>query len=65
MVDANYRGNVCVILFNHSVTPFQIHRGDRVAKQICEKVVYPEICEVQELGNTEHDTGGFGSTGRN
>jgi len=39
--------------------------GDRVAQLICEKIVYPEICEVQELGNTERDTGGFGSTGRN
>jgi len=65
VIDADYRGNVCVILFNHSVTPFQIHRGDRVAQLICEKIVYPEICEVQALGDTERDTGGFGSTGRN
>jgi len=65
VIDADYRGNVCVILFNHSSTPFQIRRGDRVAQVICEKIVYPEICEVQALGDTECDTGGFGSTGRN
>jgi len=65
VIDADYRGNVCVILFNHSVTPFQIRGGDRVAQLICEKIVYPEICEVQALGDTERDTGGFGSTGRN
>ena len=39
--------------------------GDRVAQLICEKIVYPEICEVQALGDTERDTGRFGSTGRN
>lgn len=55
---------MCVILFNHSVTPFQIQRGDRVAQLICEKIVYPEIYEVLELGKTERDTGGFGLTGR-
>jgi len=38
---------VCVILFNHSGTPFQIHRRGRVAQLICEKIVYPEICEVK------------------
>ena len=50
-------------MFRYS-TPFQIHRGDRVAQLICEKIVYPEICEVLELGKTERDTGGFGLTGR-
>ena len=54
-----------VILFNHSSTPFQIRRGDRVAQLICEKIAYPEICEVHALNNTERNTGGFGSTGRN
>jgi len=39
--------------------------GYRVARLICEKIVYPEICEVQALGDTERDTVGFGSTGRN
>jgi dUTP pyrophosphatase len=65
VVDADYRGNVCVILFKHSVTPLHIRRGDRIAQLICERVMYPDICEVQELNATERDTGGFGSTGRN
>jgi len=65
VIDADCRGNVCVILFNHFVTPFQIRRGDRVAQLICKKIVYPEICEVQSLDNTKRNTGGFGSTGRN
>jgi dUTP pyrophosphatase len=65
VIDSDYRGNVCVILFNHSSTAFQIRRGDKVAQLICEKITYPEICEVQALDTTERNTGGFGSTGRN
>ena len=65
VINSVYRGNVCVILFNHSSTPFQIRRGERVAQIICEKIAYPEICEVQALNNTERNTGGFGSTGCN
>ena len=49
--------------FCHTVS--NTSEGDSVAQLICEKIVYPEICEVQELGRTERDTGGFGSTGRN
>ena len=48
--------------FRHTVSNTS---GDRVAQLICEKIVYPEICEVQALGDTECDTGGFGSTGHN
>jgi dUTP pyrophosphatase len=63
VIDADYRGNVCVIIFNHSVTLLHIHRGDRMAQLICEKIMYHNICEVQELDATERGTGGFGSTG--
>jgi dUTP pyrophosphatase len=65
VIDADYRGNVLVILINHSATPLHIHAGVRVAQLICEKIVYPDICEVQEFDATEHGTGGFGSTGCN
>jgi dUTP pyrophosphatase len=63
VIDEDYRGNLCVILFNHSDRPFQIHKGDRVAQLICEKIFYPDILEVKELDNTERDVRGFGSTG--
>jgi dUTP pyrophosphatase len=62
VIDADYRGNVCVILFNHSVTPLHIHRGVRIAQIICEKIMYHNICEVQKLNATESGNGGFGST---
>jgi dUTP pyrophosphatase len=63
VIDVDYRGNVCIVLFNHSATPLHINRGVRVAQLICEKIVYPDICEVQEMDATERGTGRFGSTG--
>jgi len=63
VIDEDYSGNLCVILFNHSDRPFQIHRGDRVAQLICEKIFYPDILEVKELDNMERDIRGFGLTG--
>ena len=63
-MDEDYRGNVGVILFNHSNSPFQIYLGDRTAQLICQNIVYPTIKEVIELDKTERDAKGFGSTGR-
>jgi dUTP pyrophosphatase len=47
MIDEDYRGNLGIILFNHSNKPFQNHRGDRIAQLICEKIFYPDILEVK------------------
>jgi dUTP pyrophosphatase len=62
VIDADARGNVRVILINYSATPLHIHAGVRVAQLICEKIVYPDICEVQEIDATKLGTEGFGST---
>jgi dUTP pyrophosphatase len=51
VIDENYRGNVAVILFNHSDKLFVINRGDRVAQLICEKVYYPVLEEEVSAGN--------------
>ena len=48
MIDEDYRGNVAVILFNHSDKFFVVTRGDRVAQLICEKVYYP-VFEEEEV----------------
>lgn len=45
MIDSDYRGNVGVILYNHSDDDFIVNKGDRVAQLICEKIVYPEVVE--------------------
>lgn len=60
-----YRGNVGVVLFNHSNEPFKVSPGDRIAQLICEKIIYPELQEVNSLDNTDRGDGGFGSTGKN
>jgi len=63
-VDEDYRGNLGVILFNHSNSPFQIYRGDRIAQLVCQNIVYRTIREVEKLDETERDAKGFALTGR-
>lgn len=63
VIDADYRGNVGVVLFNHSNEDFEIGPGDRIAQLICEKITYPKIEEVDTLTNTNRGEDGFGSTG--
>jgi dUTPase len=46
VLDEDYRGNVGVVLFNHSDQPFNISRGDRIAQLICQRIYYPELQEV-------------------
>uniref|UniRef100_A0A034VXR2 Deoxyuridine 5'-triphosphate nucleotidohydrolase n=1 Tax=Bactrocera dorsalis TaxID=27457 RepID=A0A034VXR2_BACDO len=63
VVDEDYRGNLGVVLFNHSDEDFEVKRGDRIAQFICERIFYPELEEVDKLDDTERGAGGFGSTG--
>jgi dUTP pyrophosphatase len=63
VIDGDYRGNVCVILFNHANIPCRIRCGDRIAHLICERILFPALEEVEQLDTTERADGGFGSTG--
>lgn len=63
-IDADYRGQVCVILINLSDTPFTIQNGDRIAQIIFAKCEQAELVEVEELTTTERGAGGFGHTGK-
>ncbi len=63
-VDADYRGEVKVILVNLSKEPFVINPGERIAQMVIAKYEKIEWEEVEELGDTERGDGGFGSTGR-
>uniref|UniRef100_A0A6I8RCA4 Deoxyuridine 5'-triphosphate nucleotidohydrolase n=1 Tax=Xenopus tropicalis TaxID=8364 RepID=A0A6I8RCA4_XENTR len=65
VIDEDYRGNVGVVLFNFGKEAFEVKKGDRVAQLICERILYPELEEVQALDDTERGAGGFGSTGQN
>ncbi|XP_059051986.1 deoxyuridine 5'-triphosphate nucleotidohydrolase [Achroia grisella] len=63
VIDEDYRGNIGVILFNHSDEDFHVKKGDRIAQLICEKIFYPTVVEVKGLTETKRGEGGFGSTG--
>jgi len=62
-IDADYRGELCVILINLSDQPFVINDGERIAQMIIARHEQAEIVEVEELTDTERGTGGFGHTG--
>jgi dUTP pyrophosphatase len=63
-IDADYRGEIQVIMINHGVEPFAIERGDRIAQMIIQCLPAIELDEVEELAETERGAGGFGHTGR-
>lgn len=63
-IDADYRGEVKVILINLGDTPFEIVRGERIAQMVIAPVLQAVITEVETLSETQRGTGGFGSTGR-
>ncbi|GMG18847.1 unnamed protein product [Ambrosiozyma monospora] len=68
VVDADYRGEVKVVLFNHSDKDFEVDVGDRIAQLVLEKIVHAEVeslsLEQWESETTERGSGGFGSTGK-
>jgi dUTP pyrophosphatase len=63
-VDADYRGEISVILINHGKIPFTIRRGERIAQMIIASVARAELVPVATLPSSERGSGGFGSTGR-
>ena len=63
-VDADYRGEIGVLLINHGGEPFAIRRGERVAQLVVSVVARAELVPVTSLSTTERGSGGFGSTGR-
>lgn len=63
-IDADYRGEVKIILINHGAEPFEIKDQERVAQLILAPVVQAQFQLVEELSDTSRGAGGFGSTGR-
>jgi len=62
-IDSDYRGEIGVILINHSTKPHEIVNGDRVAQLVLAKHETAEFVEVSELDDTDRGQGGFGHTG--
>ena len=63
-IDADYRGEICVILINLSKEPFVIEDGERIAQMVIARHEQAEWEEVQVLDETERGAGGFGHTGK-
>jgi dUTP pyrophosphatase len=63
-VDADYRGEISVLLINHGTAPFTIRRGERIAQMVIAAVTRAELNLVDSLAETQRGSGGFGSTGR-
>jgi len=62
-IDADYRGEVNVLLINHGKEPFTIQRNERIAQMVFQVVPAIQLTEVDELSETVRGAGGFGHTG--
>lgn len=63
VIDADYRGELMVLLFNFGEKEFEVKEGDRVAQLVLERISTPDVVEVEQLSETVRGEGGFGSTG--
>lgn len=63
-IDAGYRGEIGVIMFNHGPEEFAVKRGDRIAQMVIAELPKTELLLSDELNATDRGTGGFGSTGK-
>lgn len=64
-IDADYRGEIGIIVINHGREPFRVSSGDRIAQLVVAPVVQCRIEETEELSRTTRGSGGFGHTGIN
>ena len=63
-IDADYRGEIGVLLINHGDAPFSVQRGERIAQMVIAPVARVELAPAAALAVTDRGGGGFGSTGR-
>lgn len=63
-IDADYRGELKVVLINLSGEPQTIHKGDRIAQMVIQKVEMVSLIQVEEINSTVRGNGGFGHTGK-
>ena len=64
VVDADYRGNVGVLLFNFGEDDFRVNIGDRVAQLVLERIMNPPVLEASSLDATQRGEHGFGASGQ-
>jgi dUTP pyrophosphatase len=63
-IDADYRGEIKIAVINLGATPYTFRRGDRIAQMVIKKVYFAKLDIVEELDETNRNTGGFGHTGK-
>jgi len=63
LIDSDYRGEIMVLLINHSTVPLWIEHGQRIAQLVIGPIETPTPVEVEDLDDTERGEGGFGSSG--
>jgi dUTP pyrophosphatase len=63
-IDADYRGPIGIIVYNHGDLDYTVSAGERIAQGVLAAVPCSRFIEVEELGNTSRGSGGFGSTGK-
>ena len=61
-IDADYRGEIALIVINHGEEPFVVKRGMRLAQMVVQKILHVDWAETDELKNTSRGSGGFGHT---
>eukprot|EP00960_Hanusia_phi_P074852 768332-Hanusia_phi.AAC.1 len=64
VIDSDYRGEIKVLLYNHSDEDYIVKKGDRIAQMAFMKIELPDLEQVNELSDTDRNNGGFGSTGK-
>lgn len=64
VIDSDYRGEICVVLHNHSSQPQIVNPGERIAQFVITPVLTPRFEEADSLSDTDRGVGGFGSTGK-
>lgn len=62
-IDCGYTGTIKAVLFNHSIIPRKIKRGQKITQLVIFPIILPWVCEADSLEDTDRGNGGFGSTG--
>ena len=63
-IDASYRGHIRAVMFNHSNTDYEFHKGDKITQMVLLPIITPDLEVVTELNKTDRGEAGFGSTGK-
>ena len=64
VIDSGYTGSICVKLYNHGQSAYEVNKGDKISQLVIMPIITPVLEVVDRLDSTERGNGGFGSTGK-